>query len=164
MDENAKLINALQSVPLFQQISEEHFEKILEITSLVEVDAKQELFREGDPEDFLYVVIQGRVAIEMFVPSRGRTRIHTAEPMDEIGWSSVTPVVRRRTAGARAVLPSCLLKIDAVKLRQICDEDCSLGYLIMRRMCNVIASRLLTTRLQLLDVFAHPGMEDLTND
>ncbi len=164
MDENEKRINALQTVPLFQQISEEHFEKILEITSLVEVEAKQELFREGDPEDFLYVVIQGRVAIEMFVPSRGRTRIHTAEPMDEVGWSSVTPVVRRRTAGARAVLPSCLLKIDAIKLRQFCDEDCSLGYIIMRRMCNVIASRLLTTRLQLLDVFAHPGKEDVSND
>ena len=83
--------------------------------------------------------------------------------MDEVGWSSVTPVVRRRTAGARAVLPSCLLKIDAVKLRQFTEEDCYLGYLIMRRMTNVIASRLLTTRLQLLDVFAHPGGGDINN-
>ena len=163
MDEKVKLINALQSVPLFQQISDEHFNKILGISSLIEVEAKGELFREGDPEDFLYIVVQGRVAIEMFVPSRGRTRIHTAEPMDEVGWSSVTPVVRRRTAGARAVLPCCLLKIDAIKLRQFAEEDCSLGYLIMRRMCNVIASRLLTTRLQLLDVFAHPGKEDVNN-
>lgn len=163
MDEKAKLINAMQTVPLFQQMSEKHFEKILGIASLIEIDAKEELFREGDPEDFLYFVIQGRVAIEMYIPSRGRVRIHTAEPMEEVGWSSVTPVVRRRTADARAVLPTTLLKIDAVKLRQICDEDCSLGYLIMRRMCNVVAGRLLTTRLQLLDVFSHPGKEEVEN-
>lgn len=164
MDENSKLINALQSVPLFQQMSEAHFNKILQISTLVDVDAKQELFREGDPEEFLYVVVQGRVAIEMFIPSRGRIRIHTAEPMDEVGWSSVTPVVRRRTASARAVLPSTLIKIDAVKLRQFSEDDCSLGYIIMRRICNVIASRLLTTRLQLLDVFAHPGKEDVDHE
>ena len=163
MDQERKLINAMQSIPLFQQMSQEHFDKIVEITSLVEVEAKQELFREGDPEEFLYIVIQGRVAIEMSVPSRGRTRIYTAEPMDEVGWSSVTPLVRWRTAGARAVLPSCLIKIDAVRLRQMCDEDFSLGYLVMRRMVNVVASRLLTTRLQLLDVFSHPGQEGVDN-
>jgi CRP-like cAMP-binding protein len=163
MDPKQQLISALQSVPLFQQLSQEHFEKVLEITTLVELDAKQELFREGDLEDFLYIVIQGRVAIEISVPSRGRIRIFTAEPMDEIGWSCITPVVRQRTAGARTVLPSCLAKIDAAKLRQICDEDCDFGYIIMRRMSNVIASRLLTTRLQLLDMFSHPGKEGAAN-
>jgi len=29
----------------------------------------------------------------------------------------------------------------------------------MRRLANVVASRLLVTRLQLLDMFAHPGQE-----
>ena len=152
-----KLINALQTIPWFQEISPEHFEKIAGIASLVEVDAKQELFREGDPEDYLYIVLQGRVAIEMYIPSRGRMRIYTAEPMDVVGWSSVTPVVRRRTAGAQAVLPSCLIRLDALGLRQLCEEDYELGYFVMRRLANVIASRLLTTRLQLLDMFANPG-------
>jgi CRP-like cAMP-binding protein len=155
-----QLLNALQTVPWIQKLSQEHFKKIVGIASLIEVEAKQELFKEGDAEDYLYIVIQGRVAIEMFVPSRGRTRIYTAEPMDEVGWSSITPVVRRRTAGARAVLPSCLAQLDAVKLRQLCEEDCELGYIVMQRVCNVVASRLLTTRLQLLDVFAHPSEED----
>ena len=158
-----ELLNALQTVPWLQRLSQEHFEKIVEIASLVEVDAKQELFKEGDAEDYLYIVIQGRVAIEMSVPSRGRTRIYTAEPMDEVGWSSVTPVVRRRTAGARAVLPSCLARLDSIKLRQLCEEDCKLGYIVMQRVGNVVASRLLATRLQLLDMFAHPTGEEGTH-
>ena len=136
-----ELINSLQTIPWFQEISDEHFEKIAGISSLVEVDANQELFREGDPEDYLYIVLQGRVAIEMFVPSRGRIRIYTAESMDVVGWSSVTPVVRRRTAGAQAVLPSCLVRLDAAGLRQLCEEDHKMGYIVMRRMANVVANR-----------------------
>ena len=159
MRSQEELIKVLQTIPWFQELDQKHFEKMLKISSLLEVDAKQELFREGDPEDYLYIVSQGRVAIEIMVPSRGRMRIYTAEPMDVVGWSSVTPVVRRRTAGAQAVLPSCLVRQDAAALRQLAEEDCALGYIIMRRMANVVASRLLTTRLQLLDMFAHPGEE-----
>jgi CRP-like cAMP-binding protein len=158
-----ELITALESIPYFQEVSAEHFEKIAGISSLIELDAKQVLFREGDLEDYLYIVLQGRVAIEMFVPSRGRIRIYTAEPMDVVGWSSVTPVVRRRTAGAQAVLPSCLVRLDARGLRQLCDDDCELGYIVMRQMANVVASRLLTTRLQFLDMFAHPSDEETTH-
>jgi len=163
MNSQEELIRVLQTIPWYQELDQKHFDKLVGISSLLEVDAKQELFREGDPEDYLYIVIQGRVAIEMMVPSRGRMRIYTAEPMDVVGWSSVTPVVRRRTAGAQAVLPSCLVRQDAAALRKLCEEDCDLGYIVMRRMANVIASRLLTTRLQLLDMFANPEAEDTSN-
>jgi CRP/FNR family cyclic AMP-dependent transcriptional regulator len=158
-----ELISILQTIPWFQEISPEHFEKLAGISSLIEVEAKHELFREGDPEGYLYVVITGRVAIEMMIPGRGRMRIYTAEPMDVVGWSSVTPVVRQRTAGAQVVMPSCLVRQDAAALRELCEEDHELGYIVMRRMANVVASRLLTTRLQLLDMFAHPASEDCTN-
>ena len=160
MDKNEALINVLQTIPWYQELSTKHFDLLVGVSSLVEVEAGQELFREGDPEDYLYVVIQGRVAIEMMVPGRGRMRIYTAEPMDVVGWSSVTPVVRRRTAGAQAVLPSCLVRQDAAALRQLCEEDYELGYIVMRRMANVVASRLLTTRLQLLDMFGNPISEE----
>jgi len=163
MNSQEELIRVLQTIPWYQELDQKHFDKLVGISSLLEVDAKQELFREGDPEDYLYIVIQGRVAIEMMVPSRGRMRIYTAEPMDVVGWSSVTPVVRRRTAGAQAVLPSCLVRQDAAALRKLCEEDCDLGYIVMRRMANVVASRLLTTRLQLLDMFANPEAEDTSN-
>jgi CRP/FNR family cyclic AMP-dependent transcriptional regulator len=164
MNNQQELVRVLQSIPWYQELDPKHFEKLLSLSSLIEVEAGQELFREGDSEDYLYVVIQGRVAIEMMIPGRGRMRIYTAEPMDVVGWSSVTPVVRRRTAGAQAVLPSCLVRQDAVALRNLCEEDHELGYLVMRRMANVVASRLLTTRLQLLDMFANPGGEDCGND
>lgn len=163
MNQQQELIAALQTIPWFQELKPELFDKIASISELFQAEPGQELFREGDKEDFMYIVLEGRVAIEMFIPGRGRIRIFTAEPMDIIGWSSVTPVVRQRTASARVILPSGLIKIDTPKLLIMCEEDHDLGYTVMRRLANVVASRLLTTRLQLLDMFAHPNIKEVAN-
>jgi hypothetical protein len=53
--------------------------------------------------------------------------------------------------------------MDAQKLRRFAEEDHDFGYVLMRRMANVVASRLLVTRLQLLDIFANPT-EEAGND
>jgi CRP-like cAMP-binding protein len=156
MTAEQELIRALEAIPWFQMMAPEHFKKILGIAKIFKFESNQVIFHEGDKEDYLYVVLEGRVAIEMSVPGHGRIRILTAEPMEEVGWSSVTPVVRQRTAGARAVLPSRLVAFDAQELRKMCDEDHDFGYFVMRRLVNVVAGRLLTGRLQLLDMFANP--------
>ena len=44
----------------------------------------------------------------------------------------------------------------ASKLKELCDQDHDLGYMVMRRLANIVASRLLISRLQLLDIFAEP--------
>jgi CRP-like cAMP-binding protein len=67
--------------------------------------------------------------------------------------------MRTRTASAKTVIPSTLLGIDSEALRQLSKEDHEFGYLVMRRMANIIASRLMVTRLQLLDMFAAPSEE-----
>lgn len=163
MNEQQELIAALQTITWFQELKPELFNKLVSISKLVNLEPGQELFREGDKEDFMYIVLEGRIAVEMFIPGRGRIRIFTAEPMDIVGWSSVTPVVRQRTASARVILPCRLIRIDTPKLLLMCEEDHDLGYVVMRRLANVVASRLLTTRLQLLDMFAHPNTKEAAN-
>ena len=149
----------LKSIPWFAELKPEHFEALAQISSIHSLPENTDVFREGDREDRLYIVVEGRVGLEITVPHRGRVRILTAEPMDIVGWSSVIPVVRQRTASARTVLASTLIGLDSERLRQLCDEDHDLGYIVMRRISNIIASRLLTTRLQLIDMFAAPDTE-----
>ena len=157
MTTEQELVKALQAIPWFQVMTAEHFEKIVKIAKVFKFEPGQVIFHEGDKEDYLYVVLEGRVAIEITVPGRGRMRILTADAMDEVGWSSVTPVVRQRTAGARAVFPSRLVAFEATELRKLCDEDHDFGYFVMRRLANVVAGRLMPPRLQLLDMFANPA-------
>ncbi len=150
----------LQKIPWFQELEKKHLEKLASVTALRHVRADEVLFHEGDKEDCLYIVLSGRIALEIFIPHRGKIRIYTVEPQDVFGWSSVTPVVHQRTAGATAVVDGLIACIDSEKLRKICEEDHDLGYMVMRRLANVVASRLLVTRLQLLDMFAHPESQN----
>jgi CRP/FNR family cyclic AMP-dependent transcriptional regulator len=151
-----EVLAELERIPWFQELKPEHTRKIASITTLQRVKAGDVFFREGDTEDYVYIVIEGRVALDMFVPHRGKVRFYTAEPWEIFGWSSVTPTVRQRTAGATAVIDSLVARTNADEMRRACDEDHDLGYRVMRRLANVVAGRLLVTRLQLLDMFAHP--------
>ena len=159
MDKEKNLLEILQALPWFQTLSDEHFAKLCKISKEKMVAKDEVLFKQGDTEKALYILIEGRIGIEIYGPVQGYIRIYTAEPMDVVGWSSATPVVRQRTATAKAVLDSRLVAIDAQKLNQLCEEDHHLGYIVMRRLANVVAARLMICRLQTLDMFAHPEEE-----
>ena len=148
--------SALQKVPWFSTLTPEHFTRAVGMTHLRHAKAGEIFFHEGDKQDYIYIVLEGRVALDMFVPHHGKVRFYTAEVHDIFGWSSVTPDMRQRTAGARAVLDSTVACLDAEGLRQFAEEDHDFGYLLMRRLSNVVASRLMVTRLQLIDMFAGP--------
>jgi CRP/FNR family cyclic AMP-dependent transcriptional regulator len=150
------MITELNKIPWFRDLQPKHLNQFADIAQVRRVKAGEVIFREGDKEDFIYIVLEGRIALDMFVPHRGKVRFYTAEEWEVFGWSSVTPTVRQRTAGAVAALDSWIVGFDAEKLRQLCDADHDLGYVVMRRLSNIVASRLLVTRLQLLDMFAQP--------
>ena len=117
-------------------------------------DAGETVFREGDRDSFLYVVEEGRVAIEIAVPGRGRVTILTVGPGEVFGWSSLFHQ-RPKTASARTIEPTRALALDAGRLRELCDADPRLGYLLTRRILEVVSERLKATRMQLLDIYSH---------
>lgn len=146
---------ALHSIPWLDQLDQFSLDRLQTISRIIQLDGDKILFNEGDKEDYLYILLVGRIALEMDVPRRGKTLIFTAEPFDIIGWSSATPIIRQRTAAARTLTPAHLLAFDSSKLRQLCDEDNKIGYVIMRRLANIIATRLLVTRLQLVELLSN---------
>jgi len=148
--------SALNKVPWFNTLTPDHFKKTAELAHIRHAKAGEIFFREGDKQDYIYIVLEGRVSLEIFVPHHGKVRFCTAEPYDVFGWSSVTPGMHQRTAGAMAVLDSTVACLDAEGLRQFAEKDHDFGYLLMRRLANVVASRLMVTRLQLIDMFAGP--------
>ncbi len=153
----ADTISSLRSIPWFLELNPAEMEILASISFLRQVDTNEDLFLEGEKQDYLYVVLDGQLSLEIYIPTRGRMCIFTAEPLDIIGWSTMTPVVRQRTASARATVPSRLIGFDAEALYRKCEEDHHLGYIIMRRLSNVAASRLLATRIHLMDAFLYPG-------
>jgi len=112
------------------------------------------VFREGQPADRFYVLREGSVALEVASPERGPIVIQTLGPGEAVGWSWLFPPYRWHldavTRGAVAAIG-----FDGSCLRAKCDADHELGYELMGRFAELMLRRLMATRLQLLDVYAH---------
>ncbi len=153
------LIEAIRNIPWFIDLTAGQIDRLVGIASISRVAAGDLLFREGDREDFMYVILEGQLSLDAYVPSHGMHGIYTADPLDILGWSSMTPVVRQRTATATAISPVKLLRFDSSALRRMCDEDHDLGYLVMKRLANVCASQYLVDRLMLYDLIMKISQE-----
>lgn len=150
----ADITTTIKSIPWFLELSPESVQRLTSVADVRAYDAGEILFSEGEQHPYLYIVLEGKVQLESYVPGRGILPTFTAESLDIIGWSSMTPVVRQKTSTARALDSTKLLAFDAETLMELCEKDCTLGFVIMRRLANVVASRFLTQRLHLFELIS----------
>jgi CRP-like cAMP-binding protein len=109
------------------------------------------VFREGEDCHDFYLVIAGRVALEI---ASGDTtlRVQTVTGGDEFGWSAVL-MGRGKHFQARALDQVETIAFDGIEVMKLCREDTALGFEFMHRLLNVVSERLHATRLQLLDTY-----------
>ena len=146
------LIDTLKSIPWFFDFNAKQLERLAAISAILEVKTGDTIFCEGDRVDNLYIILDGQVAVDSAVPEHGSVRVYNAEALDIIGWSRLTPIVRQRVATTSALKDSRLLVIHGDDLERLCEEDKHIGFVIMRRIANVVATNMLTTKLQLMDL------------
>jgi CRP-like cAMP-binding protein len=137
---------------LTQGLAQAHVERLTDIARPVQWKAGEMVYREGDPGSPLYLIEEGRVAIEMLVPGRAPVVVLTVGPGEILGWSGLF-YQRPKTSAARAQVPTRAQALDTARLREFCDSDPVFGYAVTRRILQVVSERLKTTRMQLLDVF-----------
>jgi len=113
------------------------------------------LFREGAEANQFFVVRQGRVAMELFVPDRGGLVVDTVEPGGIVGVSWLFPPYRWQVDG-RCVGPVRAISLDGACLRGKCDADPRLGYELMKRFAQVLNLRIESAHLRLLDLYGSP--------
>jgi len=148
----AEITTIIKSIPWFLELSSESIRRISSVADVVSFETEDVIFSEGEKHPYLYVVLEGKVCIESYVPGYGSLPIFTAESLDVIGWSSMTPIVRQKTGTARVLEPTRLLVFKGKALMELCEGDRDLGFIIMCRLANIVASRLLTHRLHLLKI------------
>lgn len=111
----------VRRLPLFSGVVEGHTEAMLRASFLQRFPAHVELVREGDPADFLHVVVDGQV--EVFSAYRDReTTVSVLGP----GHSFIVAAVildRIYLKSARALVPSRLLLVPAELVRRYFAED-----------------------------------------
>ncbi len=147
------VLKTLQSFKLTEGLTMEQLETLSAISSEIVFSEGQTIFREADVGEFVYLIVEGQVALEIYIPSQGRITILTVGPGQLLGWSSLFPSTNK-TASGRAMTSTQAVAINAAQLREALEQDHDMGYLLLWRISEVISDRLKATRLQLLDIFA----------
>ena len=147
------LMKMLAETRFAEGIPGDHLQCLSRVSRLLRVPAGARLFREGDVEDEVFVITAGHIRLSMNVPGRGDVAFLTTGPGELVGWSGLV-ADGRMTATATAVEDTTLIAMSGEKLRDLCSREQVLGYVLMQRVAQVLSQRLLSTRLQLLDLFA----------
>ncbi len=136
--------------PFLKGLSARHLDQLAESALLMQFEAGQEIFREGDLANRFYLVLDGTVVLESDDAERGRIPIQTLKAGDDLGWSWLF-LPHYLHFSARAIEPSKLLFFYGVRLRQQCEEDHELGYELMKRVGQVVVQRLEATQRKLAE-------------
>ena len=144
----------LSNAALFAGLTTPQLRSIAPLAKGVSFESGAVVFREGDPARFLYVVVRGRIALEMAIDGPGKRRL---EPVvvgvmgsgDAAGLSALAhPYVLRLTAVAKGACQA--VEVDAEGLREAIDLDHALGLRIMTNAGALLSSRLTMTRKALM--------------
>lgn len=141
----------VSQVGLFEGIPESQLEKIAEIGQVLSFTPGEQIFVEGHKADRLYVLLEGKVIIRVHLTSRpdAVTVAVINRPNDTFGWSAIVAPYHY-TASAISEEQSRTLAIPGLGLLEVLKDDPISGIVVMRRVAEVIGSRLRNSRSALL--------------
>jgi len=146
------LLSALRQHPFVETFLPAHIDRLQTLAREVAFERDQTIFREGDDTHEFFLIVTGRVALEIIEPDH-LLRVQTLGAGDEFGWSAVL-MGRGKYFQARALEPVQALAFDGGQLLDACRSDTGFGFALMYRMLGVVSERLQATRLQLHDMFS----------
>ncbi len=143
----------IESTILGKFLAADQIDRICTCSGRMQLVVGEFLFREGETQFLLHVLLHGQLDLVMQVPGRGSQRILSIGPGELVGWSALVGQ-GVMTCSALCIQKADVIAIDALALRELMESDHELGYQFMRMMSQALSARLTATRLQLLDLFA----------
>jgi CRP/FNR family cyclic AMP-dependent transcriptional regulator len=145
-------IDALRQCELFTDLNDEELAKITQICSEETYEPQEVIFGESEVAEKVYILQEGRVAVQMHLRSdlepNGDATIEEVTPGRIFGWSALVRQ-RRFTASVRALEKVKVIAIKSTNLNALFEENSHIGFVVMKRLADVISSRLRRTRQQL---------------
>lgn len=142
----------LKGMDLFEFLRLDELKDIAALAKIEEFNSGDYVFKEGDKAEKIYLVLEGRVSVEIEIGPSKRVGIYTETKGKMFGYPAlIKPHVF--TTYAR-----CLERVKLVTIRaedlieKVFKADCRRGYLVMNKLAELIALKLKATRMQLLSV------------
>lgn len=138
-----------EQLPLFCDLTPEQILLLRPLFILCDCYTGTVLFDQGDPAEFIYLVVAGEVIIR-YKPEDGAViTVARVKPGGVVGWSAA---LGNRVYTSAATCSDCaqLVRVRARDLRRLYEQYPDTGILILDRLASVIAERLHHTHAQVM--------------
>ena len=122
----------LKSVDIFKHATIEELGGIAALTEEIYFKPGETIFREGDPVDAIYLVLQGRVAAER--DGQMVREMREKQAIGTVGALDLGPAIHT----VKAITPVHALKLNAQDLHDILSLDFELVRAIFRALCGLV--------------------------
>ena len=138
----------LSQASLFEGLTEEQLTPISDLCEEVTCEQGQVLFWEGDQAEALYILLEGEINIFVQLSSRPeRVTVSVInQPYQTFAWSGVVAPYYY-TASALCEADCRLIALDGQALMEVLEQDPVMGFVVIRRIAEVIGGRLRNTRV-----------------
>jgi signal transduction histidine kinase/CRP-like cAMP-binding protein len=148
-------IQALSKFPIFEGLTDDELERIAALCREDVYEAGVAFHEEGDVSEYLYIVQDGEVSLEMELElqpyaSPRQTTIEVVTKGEVFGWSALVEP-HTRTLSAKCMERARVIVIKGSDLLDLFENEPHIGYRIMGRVTRIVASRLEDTRQSLTD-------------
>jgi CRP/FNR family cyclic AMP-dependent transcriptional regulator len=145
------------SHPFLRGLGNSHLEALASCAMPLRFAPGDFIFREGDPANRFYLLMTGKVAIEAQYEER-RATVQSIGGGDVLGWSWLFPPYYAHF-DARVIETTEAMFFYGTRLREMCDNDHTLGYEMLNRIAMVVIDRLLAAERQLVGITTTKGNE-----
>lgn len=147
------LHEALSNSKLFAGLSQAELDGVVKLCIEREYQPQTIVFDEGETAKQVYLLEQGRVALEMKVPSvfssaHRRATVDIASAGDVFGWSALVEPYTY-TLSAICLEKAKAIALDAAGLLDLLEQNERIGYKVSKGLVRIVSSRL-TAALHLL--------------
>ena len=162
----------LRRYPLFADFSMEQIVTLAKSATEKNVVADEVIFHEGEMLTHFYIVRTGKIGILISRPDptvsqpvslqltgnviETHTVVSTAGPGEVFGWSALVSPHIAMSSG-RALLSSQIVAFDCRELQKEFEKDCQFGFLLMKKIAQVIRGRLRDLRIESLSLLEPQG-------
>ena len=141
----------LSEFPLFRNLPEELLDQIAALCEEDTFSQGESVFREGDGADKLHFLLEGDIVLKVKLTSRPESVTVSAvnQRYESFGWSGIVPPFHY-TASAICETDCKVLTLPGEGLMKLLRDNSEAGFTVMRRLIELVASRLRTSRQALL--------------
>jgi len=142
---------SLSEFTLFKDLPEELIDKVDKLCEEVNFKAGDFIFREGDSADKLHFLVDGSIVLKVNLTSRPDSITVSAvnKKHESFGWSGIVAPYHY-TASAVCDTDCSIFTVNGESFMKLLEEYPSAGFIVMKRITELVASRLRTSRQALL--------------